>query len=190
MEERDTYATTPSHQPARLRVFLYLATTVILTAVALRLFVFDSFVVAGNSMAPELVAGDYVLVNRMAYVRNEPQRDDVVVGYFRDVRDTRMVKRVLGVPREWIDIAGNTASIRQSRDGEVIAAATLYAEHLSEHMPEDALVYRLDPHEYFLVGDNGAQSIDSRHLGPADIYDIGGRVFLRFRPSEFSFESL
>ncbi len=45
----------------------------------------------------------------------------------------------------------------------------------------------LDPGEYFLLGDNKAVSIDSRELGPVDIWSIKGRVIGDFRFSMFKY---
>jgi signal peptidase I len=45
----------------------------------------------------------------------------------------------------------------------------------------------LDPGEYFIVGDNKEASLDSRSLGPVDIWDIKGKVIGDFRFNIFKF---
>lgn len=172
-----------------MRTFFYVLTALIITTALVRIFVVDSFVVDGNSMAPAITSGDYVFVNKFAYWRREPERGDIVVGNFRDVPGTKVIKRVVGMPREWVRIEGNTVSVGSERDGgDAVVVAELYTEDIASHMHStEAIAYRLDPHEYFLLGDNSILSSDSRELGPVDSYRISGQVFLGFQRSTFSF---
>jgi signal peptidase I len=129
----------------KLRVFIL----VIVGVMLLKTFVFEGLVVRGDSMHPTLESGDYVLINRLAYLFGEPERGDVVVARTRDgegVESHRVVKRVKGLP--------------------------------GEKFPDrDGIMTNVDPNEYFIVGDNSEVSVDSNDFGFVDKWEIEGRAF-------------
>lgn len=139
-------------------------------------------------MTPVLEPGDYVFVNKLAYVGDgrEPARGDVVVATFR-APDVKVVKRVVGLPREWVHHASSSIHIKLTRSGETVAR-----HELTNPNPRATTThrYRLDPHEYYLVGDNELLSADSKEYGPADRYLIRGKVMLRIRFNPLSVQKL
>jgi nickel-type superoxide dismutase maturation protease len=56
--------------------------------------------VKGSSMAPTLLAGDRILIDRLAYVRERPKRGDVVLLANASRPGLKMVKRVAALPAE------------------------------------------------------------------------------------------
>lgn len=140
-------------------------------------------------MAPTIVDGDYVFVDKLAYAfKDEPKREDVVVFNFRDLPQTKVIKRIKAIPQEWVVIVGNSISVRGDREEEGVEVGKLYSDGMQlPGVASSSMRYRLDPHEYFLIGDNGLGSVDSRELGPVDIYMIDGRVFATFRLSKMKF---
>jgi nickel-type superoxide dismutase maturation protease len=70
----------------------------------------DLVEVRGSSMAPALVAADWLLVERWSYTRRAPRRDEVVLA--ADPRDSRreLVKRVAAVAGGEVRIAGDNAA--------------------------------------------------------------------------------
>ena len=169
-----------------MKTTLYFLTALILTGAVLRIFVFDSFTVEGMSMAPTIQPGDYVFVNKLAYVGDRtPQRDDVVVSEFRSVNNIKVMKRVVGLPREWVHHTGTHVLVSDTREGEkrgVIALKNPDTRATSTHS------YRLDPFEYYLVGDNELLSVDSKELGPVDVYDVDGKVIALFSRQNWKFK--
>ena len=164
----------------------YFITALLLSVVLVRIFVLDSFTVQGNSMAPTIVDGDYVFLSKLSYMfKKTPKRDDIVVFNFRELSHTKVVKRVKGLPSEWVVIEGSVIAIKNERDSELTNAGSLYDSSFNDHREGVSSTYRLDPYEYFLIGDNGLGSVDSRELGPVDVYKIDGRVIVSFRLSEF-----
>jgi len=159
---------------------LYLATALILTLILIRVFIVDSFVVSGNSMAPTLLDKDYVFVNKMAYLSRKPARGDIVVGNFREVDGQKIVKRVVALPGEWVFIENGTIFVAKERNKEKEIVRQLDSEDFTSDLGLN-FSYRLDPFEYFLMGDNGFGSVDSRELGPVDIYKIDGKVIFNLR---------
>ncbi|MEX2013867.1 MAG: signal peptidase I [Parcubacteria group bacterium] len=126
-------------------------------AAALRVFVIEGLIVKGDSMAPAILSGDYVFINKLAYIFKEPSRGDIVVAIPRG-ESFKVIKRIAVLP--------------------------------GESFSDDFNLSRLDPEEYFVLGDNSRVSIDSRELGFIDSWDIKGRTFLIFRLRSFRFISL
>lgn len=168
-----------------MRTALYIFTALSITVGLLHIFVVDSFTVRGSSMAPVVISNDYIVIFKLAYLFNEPERNDIVVGNFRNLSDAKVVKRIIGLPREWVHIENNNVSVSSSREGK-----RLYVAELNQNqgtIDDIKYEYRLDPFEYFLLGDNGIYSVDSRELGPVDKYHINGRVIGSFRLRDLTF---
>ncbi|MBI3074696.1 MAG: signal peptidase I [Parcubacteria group bacterium] len=160
---------------------------VLLTGIVLRMFVIDSFIVKGNSMAPLILENDYVFVNKFAYAFGyEPKRNDIIVSRFRDV-DPNAIKRVIGLPRERVEISPEKIVVKKNRDDDGVTLPEDAYLALANFPLNGSTTITLDPQEYFILGDNRFVSTDSRELGPVDKWDIAGRVFLVFRLRTFSF---
>lgn len=169
------------------RKTIYFLTALGISVVLVRVFVVDTFTVAGNSMAPTIIEGDYVVVNRLAYLFDSPERDDIVVGTFRDMDYTKVIKRVIGLPREWVRIENGSVRIADERGAEGREVGDLYAGEVGLRSTSTDVTYRLDPNEYYLLGDNGIKSTDSREFGPIDHSRIDGEVIGVFRLRSFDF---
>lgn len=167
--------------PLFLKQSFQLLLVVIITGVFLRMFVIDSFIVKGNSMAPLILENDYVFVNKFAYAfGNEPGRNDIIVSKFR-TENPNAIKRVIGLPRERVEISPEKIVVKNNRDDEgVILPEDMYLALANFPLNGTTTVF-LDPKEYFILGDNRMVSTDSRELGPVDKWDIAGKVVLVFR---------
>lgn len=152
----------------------------------LRLFVFEAFFVQGDSMAPTISSGQFVLVNKLAYIQSGPKRGDIIVAVPR-VYPGRVVKRVIGLPGEWFSIEDQRIVIRDSRTDKGVNLDESYLR--LPDTPEVGTTKRnIDPGEYFALGDNRAVSIDSRELGPIDIWSIKGKVMGVFDFTTFKYK--
>ena len=122
--------------------------------------------VKGESMAPTLRDGQWVVVSRRAYARRPPSRFDVV--RFIDPRrpGSWSVKRIVGLPSELVELRGSElVTIRRTTD-EPNAAPGNGADY--SWMP--------GPGEYVVLGDNRRGSTDSREYGPIGFSAITGAV--------------
>lgn len=107
--------------------------------------------IAGNSMADTLLSGDVVLVTRPDYAfGGAPRRGDIVECVFPG-RDGRYVKRVVGLPGDRVEFL----------DGALLLNGRRISEPYVTSAAEDLRV-ELGPDEYFVLGDNRAESYDSR----------------------------
>jgi signal peptidase I len=137
-------------------------------------------------MAPTISSGEFVFVNKLSYLNSEPKRGDIIVAIPR-VYPGRIIKRVIGLPGEWFSIENGGIIIRNSRTEKGVNLDESYLEF--PDTPEIGKARtNIDPKEYFALGDNRKESIDSRELGAIDLWHIKGRVFGSFNFKTFSFK--
>lgn len=126
----------------------------------------------GASMTPTLVNGNIVAALR----DGEYQRGDVIAFYYNN---KILVKRVIGLPGEWVNIDENgTVSI----NGEPLEEPYLEEKSLGETDIE--LPYQVPEGRYFVMGDHRSVSSDSRtsQLGCVSEEQIIGKLFFRLWP--------
>lgn len=109
--------------------------------------------------------------------------------------ESRMLKRVLGVPGDTVSMKNSEIFIKPEgrenffSENEIIQA-DYSVEHypLPENMPEsfpfsgNMSEVTLEEDEYFVMGDNRSMSNDSYYWGPVDIFDIKARAVLEYSP--------
>jgi len=171
-------------------VFMLLQTTV------------RNFKVDGSSMDPTLENGQYLLVNRLVYLRIEmdrfsnivpfwqaeedsvryaihpPERGEVIVFEFPDSNPSNskkdFVKRVIGLPGETIDVKDGVPFV----DGVVLEEPYLTTkDHFNGRKVE------LGAGEYYVMGDNRAHSNDSRNWGAVPEENLRGKVWIIYWPA-------
>ena len=143
-------------------------------AIVVRTWLVMGFVVpvtvAGDSMAPTLVRSQRVLVDRTAYLRQEPRRGEVIV--FRCPRhaDQLCIKRIAGLPGELIAIDagrlfanGTPLSLVDPGDFAIRFQDRVTYEQRTGAIAQETIPWELAASEYFVVGDNRETSNDSRN---------------------------
>jgi signal peptidase I len=141
-------------------------------ALVVHLFLAQATVVYGQSMEPNLVARQRLIIDKISYRIHPPHRNDIVVLDLPIMKEM-LVKRIVGLPGETIAI----------KDGVVI----INGQPLPEAFPhgffeQDMAPVTLGPLNYFVLGDNRGNSNDSRSFGPVERQYIVGRVWLRYWP--------
>lgn len=142
-------------------------------------FVGQRTVVEGSSMEPTLADGDNLIVDKLSYRFGKPERFDIIVFPYEEGEETYFIKRVIGLPGETVQIdeAGtifiNGEKLRESYGKEVIENSGMAAEGIL-----------LGADEYFVLGDNRNDSMDSRdgRVGTIKEADIVGRAWMRIYP--------
>ncbi len=164
-----------------------LAETVITILVAVllagltRAFAFQSFWIPSSSMVPTLAVGDRILVQKAFFTWHDVREGDIVVfthpplDHCAGPRDGDLVKRVIALPGQTIYSSGNSIYINRR----------LLAEpYLPRHDPLGPPIassrhpYRVPPAEFYVLGDNRANSCDSRYWGPIKGSTIIGKAIL------------
>jgi signal peptidase I len=167
----------------------------VILALFIRTFVVQAFKIPTESMEPNLLVGDHLLVNKMLYSptatsweerlvpRRNIERNDVVVFKYPGEPDRDFIKRVIGLPGETVRIELKQVYI----NGEPLEEARPYFSHppgepeigvfvesRRDHMPE----FVIPEDHYFVMGDNRDNSHDSRFWGalPGDL--VKGRALV------------
>ncbi len=144
----------------------------------IRYFLFQPFIVKGDSMVPSFQSGDYLIVDEISYRFGEPGRGDVVVLKYPLDPSQRFIKRVIGLPGETVDIKNGKVQI--SKDGQELLLSESY---LPANLATEGNVHiTLTEGRYFVLGDNRQFSYDSRRWGMLPKEDIIGKAVLRIFP--------
>ena len=160
-----------------LSVSLYILEILIL-AYLLSHFVIERTGVDGRSMENTLFDGDQLIVDQIGYRFSQPKRFDIIV-FPGKTGDVSYVKRIIGLP-------GETARI--DAEGVIYIDEEPLSEHFGKETIKDpgqaAMGIRLREGEYFVLGDNRNDSLDSRFsdVGIVNAQKIIGRVWLRLYP--------
>jgi len=76
----------------------------LLIVIPIRYFIFQPFFVKGQSMEPTFENGDYLIIDEISYRFRAPQRGEVIVFKYPENPSQRYIKRIVGLPRETIEI--------------------------------------------------------------------------------------
>lgn len=161
-----------------LSTILYLA-LVILAAYLIVTFVGQRTEVNGSSMENTLDNGDNLIVDKISYRLGSPKRFDVVVFPYPQNPSTYFIKRVIGLPGETVQIDSsgkiyiNGQVLEENFGREVISNPGLAQEPI-----------KLGEDQYFVLGDNRNNSMDSRdsRVGLISGKSMVGKAFLRIWP--------
>jgi len=189
----------------------------------LRTFLIQTFVITSGSMEHTLLVGDFLMVNRLALGSripgtqlnipgySQPNRGEIIVFDPPHEDDLMLVKRLIGMPGDTLEMRGKTLY----RNGE--AQVEPYAVHSDDggddrhpwmewqkdHLPNgaDPAAYRpsrdnwgpivIPEDRYFMLGDNRDRSLDSRYWGLLERWRLEGRaVFTYFSYNKGSYRPL
>lgn len=161
-----------------LSTSLYLLVVLVLTFLVVT-YVGQRTQVIGSSMEPMLSDGDNLIVDKISYRFQDPQRFDIIVFPFQYEENTYYIKRIIGLPGEtvYIDENGqifiNDVLLKESYGKEVI---------LDSGRAYEPITLGID--EYFVMGDNRNNSSDSRDPAVGNIHrdELIGKAWVRIWP--------
>ena len=158
----------------------------------------QNYKVEGPSMEPTLNQNEYLIVNKLVYLRFDPAevldalpfydggadeadryifhppvRGEVVV--FRSPRDPDrdFVKRVIGLPGDTVWIENGTVHVNEY---------VLDEPYITRRDNTSMAPVEIEPGTVFVLGDNRGSSNDSRSWGPVPMENLIGRAWMRFWP--------
>ncbi len=164
--------------------FIFETVQVILISLAIilpvRYFLIQPFYVKGASMEPNFHDQQYLIIDELSYRTGSPQRGDVVV--FRYPLDPKefFIKRVIGLPGETVEVANGKVKIEN--DAHPNGFILDESPYLTNVTTSGNRVVTLTGDQYYLLGDNRPESLDSRIFGPVDRSLLIGRVWVRGYP--------
>ncbi len=155
-----------------------LAIIALVIVIPFRLYVAQPFIVEGASMYPTFKNSHYLIVDEVTYRFKQPERGSVLVFKYPKDPSKSFIKRVIGLPGEIVSLKEGKVTITSGKYPNGLVLDEPYIE-----LPKsDTLTYTLADDEYFVMGDNRAQSADSRIWGPVPKEDIIGRPLIRVVP--------
>jgi signal peptidase I len=169
--------TSASRRPALIETRYWLRDVVlsILLAVIVIVFLYQPVQVEGTSMMPRLANHERIFINKFVY-RFEPiRRGDIVVFWYPLDTAKSYIKRVVGLPGEWVSI----------REGHVLVDGKPLAEPYVPPGYLDHQTYppvRVDSDHYYVLGDHRDASNDSRVWGTVDRRYIYGKAVFVYWP--------
>jgi signal peptidase I len=128
--------------------------------------------VQGHSMMPTMREGQYLIINKLSYYLDEPQRGDIIVLHFPRDRSREYIKRIIGVPGDLIEVSDGVVRVNGSVLNEpYIADEPNY--NGSWTVPED---------QFFVLGDNRNNSSDSHSWSFLPRSDVVGKAWVVYWP--------
>ena len=179
----------PAEAEPRRRRRRALAETAIMILVAVllvglvRAFAFQIFWIPSSSMVPTLGVYDRIVVQKAFFTWRDVREGDIVVfshpplDHCGGPQEGDLVKRVIALPGQTIYSSGNSIYV----NGRLLAEPYLpHDDPLGPPVPDASSQhpYRVPPGEFYMLGDNRADSCDSRYWGPVMGSSIVGKVVL------------
>lgn len=129
--------------------------------------------VVGDSMEPTYHNKDIILVDKVFYKRGNPHYNDIVVVKYRaSAHEEQIIKRIVGLPGDHIEMKNNVFY----RNGEKVDESYIF-EPMTTNKD---FSYDIPEGKVFVMGDNRNISIDSRMIGYIDFDDqVVGKVFFK-----------
>jgi len=136
---------------------------ILVVVVLIRTYLVTPVIVSGSSMEETLYNGDVLILNKVSKI----ERYDIVVA---DYQNEKLIKRVIGIPGDTVRCVSGILYVNNEEDTHGYGTT------------DDFPLTTLKEGEYFLVGDNRENSLDSRIIGVIKEEDIEGIVNIRLFP--------
>lgn len=157
---------------------LWFGFTIIIALLIKNYLVINASVPTG-SMENTIMPGDRLIGNRLAYIKEKPERGDIVIFYYPDNEEENYVKRIIGLPGETVTIIDSKVYIN---DSEVpLDESYLKEEWIVANGP---FTYEVPEGCYFVMGDNRNDSWDARYWTNTYVSEekILGKAVFRYWP--------
>lgn len=128
--------------------------------------------VDGFSMLPTLHDGEFVLVNKLAYQWGTPSRGDIIVFRSTTTNDLDLIKRIMGLPGDKINI----------HNGQVVVNGQNVTEPYINAVPNYSGEWQVPDGYLFVLGDNRNDSSDSHAWGFLPEKNVIGKAMLIYWP--------
>jgi signal peptidase I len=142
---------------------------------AINLFLAQPRTVHGQSMEPNLHENQRLIVDLVTYHFRTPQRGEIIILNVPDRHSDPLIKRVIGLPGDTIEIRGGAVYVNSKKLAEPYLNQITAGTMPSQVIPEGHV---------FVLGDNRGSSNDSRYFGVVPFTNILGRAWLRYWPPQ------
>ncbi len=147
----------------------------IIIALLINLFLAQATRVYGQSMEPNLHTDERLIVEKVSYKIRPPERHDIIVLKVREDSKELLIKRVIGLPGETVEVKEGNVYV----DGQMLDEPYLARPTLGYYAPTV-----VPPSCVFVMGDNRNASNDSRSFGAIPYENIIGKAWVSYWPLE------
>ncbi len=158
-------------------IFLHVLAAIVILFLLVN-FIATTVKIKGSSMQPILQDQERIIILKLGLTKNHIDRFDIIVFSIPDINHKKLIKRVIGLPNEQIEIRGgeiyiNNRILKQhgGSTSSIIRADSVSIEPI-----------RIPENHYFVIGDNPCMSQDSREFGLIPRTNIIGKAILRYWP--------
>lgn len=144
----------------------------------IRTFIAEARYIPSSSMEPTLLINDRLIIEKMTYRFQLPERGDIIV--FNATKELKsqgfndaFIKRIIGIPGDTVQVTGGKV---------IVNGQTLKENYISEPPQYEYGPVVVPSGEYLVLGDNRNNSFDSHYWGFVPSEKIIGRAFVRFWP--------
>jgi signal peptidase I len=145
----------------------------IVIAVLINLFLAQATRVYGSSMEPNLHTNQRLVVEKVSYHLHSPHRGDIVVIRMPERGPELLIKRVIGLGGETVEVRGGVVYINGEALDEPYLTRPTTGSYGPATVPEGNV---------FVMGDNRGASNDSRIFGPVTLDRVVGRAWVSYWP--------
>lgn len=133
--------------------------------------------IPSSSMEDTIMVNDRVFGNRLAYVKDDPKRFDIIIFKYPDDESTYFIKRIIGLPGDTVNIVDGKVYINDS--DKPLDDSFCPEPPIGSYGP-----YKVPANSYFVMGDNRNNSHDSRFWVHTYVTkdEILGKAVLRYWP--------
>ncbi len=152
-------------------------------AILIRTFLLGPYKIPTGSMRPTFLEGDRIFVDKISYRFHAPERGDIVVFKYPLDKKKDFVKRLVGLSGDEIEIRDGKLTINGKKMEESPFSEHYYYNREDWDFGKKDMTIRVPQDSYFMLGDNSAQSSDSRNWGfVKKEYMIGKAFFIWWPP--------
>lgn len=161
-----------------VRDYVFLIILAFVLAFLMNKFVYANAEVPTGSMIPVVQPNDRLIVNRLAYLFEEPKRGDIVMFAFPDDEKDNYLKRIIGLPGEKVEIKNGLVYINDSEK-------PLDEPYINDPPNGNYGPYNVPEGCYFTLGDNRDESKDARFWNNTYVKKekIVGKAWLKYYPN-------
>ncbi len=153
----------------------------LIIVIPIRMFIAQPFIVSGGSMYPTFRNGQYLIADEISYIVGNPKRNDIIIFRYPNDPSRFFIKRVIGLPNEKINIKDGKITIINKGNPNGFVLAQPYLRQKFNFTGS----YKTNNEQYFVMGDNRKESLDSRIWGMLPDKLVTGRAILRLLPLKY-----
>lgn len=151
-------------------------------AFAIRTFLLGPYKIPTGSMRPTFLEGDRIFVDKVSYRFHAPKRGDIIVFKYPLDKKKDFVKRLVGLPGDKIQIESGKLIINGKELDDPPFSEHYYYNRPDWPYAKEGQIIEVPADQYFALGDNSAQSSDSRYWGFVPGKHLVGKAFFIWWP--------